>query len=213
MRPNEVDLALHLLDDQLIDAEGGRCGRVDDLELSGGVGQTTRVAALLVGPAAWPGRLPGPFGAAMRLVVPGAMYRVDWDAVEDVTTTVKLSGTATELGLGAKDGRSVRWVNEPAHGWLRLSSLLGLRVVGDHGRQLGRVHDIRAERLTASPDGRVDEPWVVTGLLPGKAGFLERLGVAKEERLERRADAEPPSNFIAWSRVTEIGSTVLRVSG
>lgn len=213
MRPTEVDLALHLLDDQLVDAEGGRCGRVDDLELSGGVGQTTSVAALLVGPAAWPARLPGRFAPAMRLFVPGAMHRVEWDAVEDVTTTVKLSRTAAELALGAKDGRNVRWVDEPARGWLRLSSLLGVQVVGEQGRKLGRVHDVRAERMTAAPDGRVDEPWVVTGLLTGRAGVLERLGVAKEERLERRADAEPPANFLAWSRVTEIGPTLLRVSG
>jgi sporulation protein YlmC with PRC-barrel domain len=213
MRPNDVDLALHLLDDQLIDAEGGRCGRVDDLELSGGVGEPTSVAALLVGPAAWPARLPGPLAAGMRLFVPGAMHRVEWDAVEDVTTTVKLSLTAAELALGAKDGRNVRWVDEPARGWLRLSSLLGLQVVSDQGRKLGRLHDVRAERMTAAPEGRVDEPWVVTGILAGKPGFLQRLGATKEERMERRADAEPPANFIAWSRVTEIGSTVLRVSG
>jgi sporulation protein YlmC with PRC-barrel domain len=213
MRPNEADLVLHLLDDQLIDADGGRCGRVDDVELNGGVGETTSVAALLVGPAAWPARLPGRFGAAMRLCVPGAMHRVPWDAVEDVTTAVKLSRTAAELGLGANDGRNVQWVDEPAHGWLRLSSLLGLQVVGQDGRTLGRVRDLRAERMTPAPGGPVDEPWVITGLLPGKAGFLERLGVAKEERLERRADAQPPPNFIDWRRVTEIGSTLLRVSG
>jgi sporulation protein YlmC with PRC-barrel domain len=213
MRPNEIDLALHLLDDQLIDAEGARCGRVDDLELSGGVGKTTSVAALLVGPAAWPQRLASPFRHAMRPFVPGAMHRVDWDAVEDVSTSVKLSRTAADLGLGADDGRNVRWVGEPAQGWLRLSSLLGLRVVGQGGRKLGRVHDVRVERMTPAPAARVDEPWVVTGLLAGKAGVLERLGATKEERLERRPDAEPPGNFIGWSRLTEIGSTVLRVSG
>lgn len=54
---------------------------------------------------------------------------------------------------------------------------------------------------------------MVTGLLVGKAGILQRLGVTQEERLERRADAEPPENFISWSRVTEIGVTMLRVSG
>jgi hypothetical protein len=133
MRPNEVDLALHLVNDQLIDADGGRCGRVDDIELSGGVGKATRVAALLVGTAAWPARLPAPFAAALRGFVPGAMYRVDWEAVQDVTTTVKLSRMAAELHLGTKDGRNVRWVNEPAQGWLRLSSVLGLPVVRERG--------------------------------------------------------------------------------
>jgi hypothetical protein len=86
-------------------------------------------------------------------------------------------------------------------------------VVGQDGRKLGRVHDVRVERMTPAPEARVDEPWVVTGLLAGKAGVLERLGATKEERLERRPDAEPPGNFIGWSRITEIGSTVLRVSG
>jgi sporulation protein YlmC with PRC-barrel domain len=211
MRPNEVDLALRLMDDQIIDSEGARCGRVDDVELSGGVGQATSVAALLLGPAAWPGRLPSPFAAAVRPFVSGAMYRVDWDAVQDVSTTVKLSRTAAELGLGARDGRNARWVNEPAQGWLRLSSLLGLRVVGEDGRKLGRVHDVRTQGM--APEGRVDGAWVVTGLLAGKRGLLERFGATKEERLERRPDAEPPPNFIDWGRVTEIGSNVLRVSG
>jgi sporulation protein YlmC with PRC-barrel domain len=212
MRPNEVDLALHLLDDQLIDAGGRRCGRVDDVELSGGAGEATKVAALLVGPGAWPARLARPFDAALQPFVPGSMYRIDWDAVEDVTTTVKLAKKAAELGLGTKDGRSVRWARERADGWLRLSSLLGIRVVGHRGRELGRVWDVRAERMTSTPKGRVDEPWVVTGLLVGKAGVLQRLGVAKEERLERRSDAEPPANLIGWSRVTGIGSTALTVS-
>jgi sporulation protein YlmC with PRC-barrel domain len=212
MRPEEVALALHLLDDQLIDVDGSRCGRVDDIELSGGVGQATSVAALLVGPAAWPARLPRALDAALQPFVPGSMHRIDWSAVEEVTTSVKLSARAAELGLGTNDGRNVRWVGEPADGWLRLSSLLGMQVITSHGRELGRVRDVRAQRMTAVPDGRLGERWVVTGLLVGRAGVLQRLGVTKGERLERRSDAEPPPNFIRWARLTEVGSAGLIVS-
>jgi hypothetical protein len=102
------------------------------------------------------------------------------------------------LGLGTDDGRNIRWVGEPADGWLRLSSLLGMPVATRHGRQLGHVRDVRAQRV----DGRC----VVTGVLVGRAGILQRLGVTKEQRLERRSDAEAPPNFVRWARLTDVAS-------
>ncbi|HEX8159207.1 MAG TPA: hypothetical protein VF526_17615 [Solirubrobacteraceae bacterium] len=41
----QIDLAFGLLDRQLLDRDERRCGKVDDLELSGGVGKPPRVAA------------------------------------------------------------------------------------------------------------------------------------------------------------------------
>jgi hypothetical protein len=46
-----IDLGLRLLDDQLLDAEEHRCGRVDDVQLKGKPGSRTDISALLVGPS------------------------------------------------------------------------------------------------------------------------------------------------------------------
>ena len=43
----EIDLAYRLLDLDLVDSEGLRCGKVDDLELTGGPGEVTYVAAIV----------------------------------------------------------------------------------------------------------------------------------------------------------------------
>jgi sporulation protein YlmC with PRC-barrel domain len=52
---------------------------------------------------------------------------------------------------------------------MRLSDLLGVRVVTESGESLGRVHDVRAE-LTA-------RSLRITGLVVGGIGVLERLGL------------------------------------
>jgi sporulation protein YlmC with PRC-barrel domain len=108
MRETEVDLALRLLDDQVIDSEGTRCGRVDDVELQGGPGQRTEVGGLLLGSGAWPSRLPRPFAAAADFLLPDYVQRVPWECVADVETTVKLSVSEADLGLGTGEGRNAR---------------------------------------------------------------------------------------------------------
>src|SRR5207249_11410211 len=50
------DLGLNVLDHQLLDAEGRRCGKVDDLALEGGPGEDLELAAMLCGPGVWRGR-------------------------------------------------------------------------------------------------------------------------------------------------------------
>ena len=51
-----LDLGLGILDHQLLDSEGRRCGNVDDLEIEGGPGETPRVVAILSGPDVWRSR-------------------------------------------------------------------------------------------------------------------------------------------------------------
>jgi sporulation protein YlmC with PRC-barrel domain len=52
---------------------------------------------------------------------------------------------------------------------VKLSDVLGLQVTTESGRRLGRVHDVRAELTTRSLK--------ITGLVVGRLGLLERLGV------------------------------------
>jgi len=203
MSDQRVNLGLQLLDDQLIDADGTRCGRVDDVELKGEVGKRLRVDALLTGSGAWPGRLPAPASSAIAAIASAWIVRIPWDVVEDVKTAVKLARKAAELGIAGGDGRSVRWTNEEVPDSLLLSQLIGCELVLDGGETLGRVWDVRAERRRDEPDHSVDEPWKVTGLLVGCAWLLQRLGFAPEERLDP-PDADVRSGFVAWERVRRL---------
>jgi sporulation protein YlmC with PRC-barrel domain len=101
----ELDLAYGVLDHQLVDSEGRRCGKVDELELDGKAGEKLRVVALLVGPGAWWGRLPGPFARLAGRLFARQVVRVPWEAVESAEAAVHLSNTASELGLGRGDDR------------------------------------------------------------------------------------------------------------
>ena len=100
----ELDLVLNVLDHQLLDSEGRRCGNVDDLAIEGGPGETPRVVAILAGPgywgprAGWLGRLAGWIGGGRRV-------RVPWEEVEQLKAGVCLRRPAAELGLGKGDDR------------------------------------------------------------------------------------------------------------
>jgi hypothetical protein len=100
----EIDIALHVLDRQLLDRNGRRCGNVDDLAIEGGAGEVPEVVAILVGPGFWAqragriGRLAGWIGGRGRV-------RVAWTDVQTVNSAVELKREATELGLGRGDDR------------------------------------------------------------------------------------------------------------
>jgi sporulation protein YlmC with PRC-barrel domain len=104
----DLDLGLGLLDHQLVDSEGRRCGNVDDLELEGVREGSPTVAAILVGPPVWRGR--GWLGRLASLLASGQTVRVPWEEVEKVDSAVHLRKTARELRLGRGDDRARRWV-------------------------------------------------------------------------------------------------------
>ena len=74
----QIDIGLQVLDHQLLDKDGRRCGNVDDLAIEGGVGETTRGRrdprrAWLLGPARRLDRaLASWIGAADACESPGA---------------------------------------------------------------------------------------------------------------------------------------------
>jgi sporulation protein YlmC with PRC-barrel domain len=103
-----IDLALGLLDHQLVDSEGRRCGNVDDLELEGVREGEPRVTAILVGPPVWRGR--GRLGRLAAFVSPGSTVRVPWEEVDEIEAAVRLKKTARELRLGRGDDRARKWV-------------------------------------------------------------------------------------------------------
>ena len=102
-----VDLALGILDHQLVDAEGRNCGKVDELELGGLDRGTPEVTEILVGGNAW--RTRGLLGRlAARLA--GDAVHVPWSEVDSISSVVELKRTAAELRLGRGDERWARLV-------------------------------------------------------------------------------------------------------
>ena len=106
----QVDVVYRLLDEQLTDVDGRRCGRADDLEFSGGPGENAWLVAILSGSGTWHRRLPRrlrPWTA--RLFGQGTLgddvIRVPWESVEEVTSDLRLRRKAEDLGLAEGDLR------------------------------------------------------------------------------------------------------------
>ena len=97
-----VDLALGILDHQLVDSGGDNCGKVDDLEITGLDGNSPEVVEIIVGGNAWRSR--GRLGRlAARLA--GNAVHVPWPEVDSVSSVVTLKRPASELRLNRGDDR------------------------------------------------------------------------------------------------------------
>ena len=98
----EVDIALGILDHQLVDSDGINCGKVDDLELTGLDTGSPEVVEILVGGSAWRSR-----GLLGRLAAQfaGDAVHVPWSEVDSVSEVVKLKRPASELRLNRGDPR------------------------------------------------------------------------------------------------------------
>jgi hypothetical protein len=101
-KPADVDIALAILDHQLVDADGVNCGKVDELEVSGLDTDSPEIVEILVGGNAWRSRgLLGRIAARLS----GNAVHVPWSEVESVSSVVKLKRPASELRLGEGDRR------------------------------------------------------------------------------------------------------------
>lgn len=104
-----VDIALGVLDHQLVDADGHNCGKVDDLEITGLDGDSPEVVEIIVGGNAW--RTRGRLGKlAARLT--GEAVHVPWQQVDAVTSVVTLKRPAAELRLNRGDERGASLVGK-----------------------------------------------------------------------------------------------------
>lgn len=105
----EVDIALGVLDHQLVDRDGDNCGKVDDLEIAGLDGDSPEVVAILVGGNAWRSRgFLGRLAARLR----GNAVHVPWPEVDAVTSVVTLKRSAPELRLHRGVDRWARFVRK-----------------------------------------------------------------------------------------------------
>jgi sporulation protein YlmC with PRC-barrel domain len=105
-----IKLFSELRDLEIFDAQGELCGICDEVELEGGPGKALRVAALIVGPGGYEGRLPRWAAWLARRLAGAGEVRVPWAAVEHVTSRITLNRTAEELGLQAAERRLRPWI-------------------------------------------------------------------------------------------------------
>jgi sporulation protein YlmC with PRC-barrel domain len=113
MRPDgRIKLVSELLDLPLLDTEGKYCGVVDDVEFTGGAGKRLKLTALLVGPAAYSGRLPGWAMWLVRKVAGDRVTRVPMDKVRTITNAVHLECPGRDLGLHKSETVAGKYVPE-----------------------------------------------------------------------------------------------------
>jgi hypothetical protein len=106
---DEVDIGLAVLDHQLLDVDGRRCGNVDDLAIEGVPGEHAEVVALYSGPGAWRGR-GWALGRLASWLGRGRVVRVAWSEVAEVESHVRLKKKASDYGLGRGDDRARSWI-------------------------------------------------------------------------------------------------------
>jgi len=107
---SQIKLVSELLDLPLLDSEGKYCGVVDDVELSGGVGRELKLKALLVGPGAYAGRLPGWAMWFVRNMIGDRVTRVPMDKVRTIASAVQLKCPGRELCLHKSEAAAAKWL-------------------------------------------------------------------------------------------------------
>lgn len=111
MRPTDpIKLVAELLDLPIQDKDGRYCGIVDDVELTGAAGKEMRLAALLVGPGAYEGRLPAWCYWLVRKIAGDRVVRVEMDKVEQIRAVVQLNCNADVARLHAVENRVRAWI-------------------------------------------------------------------------------------------------------
>jgi sporulation protein YlmC with PRC-barrel domain len=114
----DLDLVYRVLDLQVVDVEGRRCGKVDDIELGG---EPTRAVAILVGHGTYPDRLPGRRlpRLARRLIGPAVLgrnvIRVPWEDIDEIESAVHVRRPAAELALDRGDRVLERMLERGRH--------------------------------------------------------------------------------------------------
>lgn len=119
-----LDLAVHLLDHQVVDQDTGMVCNVDDVEFTvPDDGSPPYITALLSGPGALGPRLDGQLGrwtlATFRLL--GVRHdnepdRIPYELVVDIGSAVTVARTRAELGVGAFEDRVREYLVERVPG-------------------------------------------------------------------------------------------------
>ena len=110
----QIKIVSQLLDLPIIDKDERSCGIVDDIELTGSAGKDMRVAALLVGPGAYRGRMPGWMYWVVQRIAGARVARVPAAKVLEIGSVVKLKVSAEALGLHEVENKVQEWIPRKA---------------------------------------------------------------------------------------------------
>jgi len=111
MKPDSlIKLVSELLDLPLYDIDGKYCGVVDDIELTGRPGKDLKLKALLVGPGAYKGRLPGWAMWLVKKIAGDRITRVPMDKVRNIGAAVHLECSGWQLGLHKSERAAAEWI-------------------------------------------------------------------------------------------------------
>ena len=111
MNPSDpLKLVAQVLDLPLLDKDGNYAGIVDDIELTGGAGKEARIAALLVGPGAYQGRLPAWAMWLVRKIAGDRITRIPIGEVASIDSAVHLKGSADSLKLHESENEARAWI-------------------------------------------------------------------------------------------------------
>ena len=105
-----IKLVSQLLDLPLLDSDGKYCGIVDDVEFTGAPGKQLQFTALLVGPGAYEGRLPGWAMWLARKIAGKRITRVPVDRIRSIAASVRLDCPGSEVGLLKTERRAAAWI-------------------------------------------------------------------------------------------------------
>jgi hypothetical protein len=110
---DDVLIGKQVLDHQLLDCNGRRCGNVDDIELEGGPGEPLVVVAILSGPGEFRRRLPRaarPLAWLLERLFGDGVTRIEWSEVSGYKGHIELRKDAKTYGLGAGDDKVGRLI-------------------------------------------------------------------------------------------------------
>jgi hypothetical protein len=105
-----IKLVGQLLDLPILDSEGSYCGIVDDIEFGGSPGKDAPIKALLVGPGAYAGRLPGWWIWMVTKIAGDRVTRVPIASIDSIDASVKLNVTANAAGLHRTENEVRAWI-------------------------------------------------------------------------------------------------------
>lgn len=106
-RSDPLKLLSEVRDLQIVDKDGRNCGICDDIELDGAPGEALTVAALLVGPGAYAGRLPEWVHRLIARAAGTGVVRVPWNTIEKISGRIHLSVSAEAIGLRRTEDRLI----------------------------------------------------------------------------------------------------------
>lgn len=111
MNPDSpIKLVSELLDLPLFDAKGVYCGIVDDIEFDGAPGKELKLKALLVGPGAYAGRVPGWAMGLVCTLAGNRLTRVPMKEVRSIGPAVHLERAGRDLGLQKGEAAAGKWL-------------------------------------------------------------------------------------------------------